>query len=669
MSVTFYHDSTRLRPDLSKITILTLVILASLSAVETRAETSLETPTAGALASSPLSDSSPEEESKHGTTNEGTLKSPGSAATVRVRAKLARVHFENGMKYRREGDSGRALVDFLKATREDPKLVEAYYEQALIFREKGFHKLAVSRLEQAIAIRGQFQKARLLLATIKLEQGNVSDAVEQLGASLGLPKTETTALKPEAKQDDEDKDIGLPPMILQSVHNAMPLPKGHRAQADRNKISQATDDNDESTSIVQSPKASPAKQIRRKKPGTRRKVRELMARKYRKNNVAKKSQRMNWIAKIFSWPEPFKAPPAKEKIAADESIDDDELMPSSPTSTKPSNLIAEFQSDDKKPDTAIEEDDSGVDFTPHFPKTKKTLLAYNGDPKDTIDLVSDKNSEKTAVEKTNSVNPSPGWSSATSAERESAISEPVQSHSSNRTLEKTAARKISFSEPAPTKNSTVAKLDSTKHTRATVSKASDKSDDSESSGKPFELSARQIKIASKGWLDFDAGTPRENPAKKTVERKPIVERQPEVVEDEWTRRLRYLAEHGTSSLRAGEAFMFSEDTGEAVLFTNHGQRIRRIIAASQETQEVLKLRRPDVLVPKELFYNTALLGKVVASPPPPMPPQPVRLPDANQPSSTPQPNSSLLDPPGFKIEQMMDNPTGFWNWFKGLVNL
>jgi hypothetical protein len=112
--------------------------------------------------------------------------------------------------------------------------------------------------------------------------------------------------------------------------------------------------------------------------------------------------------------------------------------------------------------------------------------------------------------------------------------------------------------------------------------------------------------------------------------------------------------------------MFSEDTGEAVLFTNH-QRIRRVIAEAQETQEVLKLRRPDMLIPKGVFYNTALLGKVVNSPPPQLTLPSVRPPDDDSPAEPKEP--STLEPPGFKIEQMMDNPTGFWNWFKGLVNL
>lgn len=675
----------------------------------------MERPTVGALAAAPSSKSEPDEGSQPGITGEDKVQSPGAAESIRARAKLAKVHFENGLRYRRGGDSGRALVDFLKATREDPKLVEAYYEQALIFREKGFHKLAVSRLEQALAIKGQYQKARLLLATIKLEQGNVSDAVEQLGASLGLPKSSTTALKPDVQADHKSDLPGVPPIILQSLHTAMPQPQKsnplHAHESGEAKVGNSLELSDESrtTALAKSfdqdeeptfadntpTTSSPAQKqdIRRKKPGSRRKVRELMARKYRKNT--KKQQRNNWIAKLFSWPEPFKFKPASEtteKIAADEPRDS-ELQPRAA-----SNLVAEFQAEDKAETTTSE---SKEEYTPHFPNTKRTLLAYNGDPVDTIDLVreniSDRNESKKAKSETKGASERGGLdpTSSTSKHRSpSAVHFEADDSSSSKNQSPWPLEKISSSSQksveahseatttAPRSTATKADIQPRK-TRSTSIQKNESVDDSDSDGKTFALSARQVKIASKGFLDFDSPS-------KAVEKKPPIKPAPTAaVEDEWTKRLRYLAENGTSSLKPGEAFMFSEDTGEAVLFTNQGQRIRRVIAQARETQEVLKLRRPDVLVPKELFYNTALLGKVVNSMPPQMAPhvRPPDTPTSNQlqdehdgfgldkwnesrgPSGRNglQPNSS--EPPGFKIEQMMDNPTGFWNWFKGLVNL
>ena len=68
----------------------------------------------------------------------------------------AKRHFERGIKYKKKDDPGRALVEFLEATKADPEHTDAYYEQALIFRDKGFFKLASSRLEQALAITPSF---------------------------------------------------------------------------------------------------------------------------------------------------------------------------------------------------------------------------------------------------------------------------------------------------------------------------------------------------------------------------------------------------------------------------------------------------------------------------------------------------------------------------------
>ncbi len=85
-------------------------------------------------------------------------------------------------------------------------------------------------------------------------------------------------------------------------------------------------------------------------------------------------------------------------------------------------------------------------------------------------------------------------------------------------------------------------------------------------------------------------------------------RQPQ---DEWTKRLMYLEEHGTASLNQGEAFMFAEDTGEATLFLADGGTIRRKIANPRDTKEVVRERRPDILIPEDLMYNLSLLGKLM----------------------------------------------------------
>jgi hypothetical protein len=65
-------------------------------------------------------------------------------------------------------------------------------------------------------------------------------------------------------------------------------------------------------------------------------------------------------------------------------------------------------------------------------------------------------------------------------------------------------------------------------------------------------------------------------------------------DDEWAKKLKNYAEHGASSLKNGEAFMFAEDTGEASLFLADGTTIRRIVAQPKDSNEVMRERRPDI---------------------------------------------------------------------------
>lgn len=94
--------------------------------------------------------------------------------------------YQAGLAFKGKGDGNRALIEFLQASKENPRFTAAYYEQALLFREKGHTKLAESALLQALAIEPGYQQARLLLAAIRLESGNVGGATQELSKSLGL---------------------------------------------------------------------------------------------------------------------------------------------------------------------------------------------------------------------------------------------------------------------------------------------------------------------------------------------------------------------------------------------------------------------------------------------------------------------------------------------------
>lgn len=131
------------------------------------------------------------------------------------------------------------------------------------------------------------------------------------------------------------------------------------------------------------------------------------------------------------------------------------------------------------------------------------------------------------------------------------------------------------------------------------------------SGKPLVLTA--IKTAPK--IAPLSAAPTSSSAAKSAA----------MPDDEYARRMKYLLEHGTASLAPGEAFMFSEETGEGVLFMHHGTSVRRKIAQARDHEEVARLRRPDILGEDgELRYNLSLLGKIikpaaktsVAQPPP-----------------------------------------------------
>lgn len=130
-------------------------------------------------------------------------------------------------------------------------------------------------------------------------------------------------------------------------------------------------------------------------------------------------------------------------------------------------------------------------------------------------------------------------------------------------------------------------------------------------------------------------------------------------DDPWSVRLRYLADHGTGTLKEGEAFMFSEETGEATLFLADGQTVHRAIYLPRDAQEVVKQRRPDILNSDDLLYNLSLLAKLMPKPneqqpQPPMPQQSIGSPAIQQPSQS-----------NFEAKDLMGKSQNFWGWLKG----
>ncbi len=155
----------------------------------------------------------------------------------------------------------------------------------------------------------------------------------------------------------------------------------------------------------------------------------------------------------------------------------------------------------------------------------------------------------------------------------------------------------------------------------------------------------------KPLIDGDGSYLRDRKQVRTIEipqKKIVKEEVPE--EDEVTKRMRYLLAHGTSNLRRGEAFMFSESTGEGTLFLPDGSCQRRQLEAPQDADKVLRARRPDIVSPKDLQYSLNLLGKLLPA----------------QQQNNQQQNNNAVNGPSLEqlLNQMDQQKKGFFGWMK-----
>ncbi len=319
-------------------------------------------------------------------------KSNESRISKQIQKTLAEGHYRIGLRLKKKNQREEALTQFLEATNKNPNHFKSFFEQALIYRQKQIHDMAVTCLEQALTIKPKYKDARVLLATLQLEKGNVGGAFEQLKESLGM--------LPDTKNGE---DLGRESdTILQTIHTFI-----------------------ETSKVVAS------------------------------------------------------------------------VMAPSLVYTPVNNLVEDVQ----------------VSSLPAKDESVKN------------------NSEPVLL-------------------AQQAVLAPVDSQTQ-----------------------TKSKLNSTQ----------------KSSKRPIEKVIR-VKAKVKG--------------EAMASNKPN--------EDEWTRKLRFLAQNGTSTLKNGEAFFFSEDSGEAILILADGKRIVRTVDSPKDREAIVQMRRPDILVPDDLLYNLSLLGKVVA---------------------------------------------------------
>ncbi|MCW5824293.1 MAG: tetratricopeptide repeat protein [Cyanobacteria bacterium TGS_CYA1] len=332
-------------------------------------------------------------------------KSGESRFSKGIQKTLAEGHYRLGLRLKKKKQWEEALTQFLEATNKNPNHFKSFFEQALIYRQKQIHDMAVTCLQQALTIKPKYKDARVLLATLQLEKGNVGSAFEQLKESLGMTLDEKS-------KDDSGKDSDT---ILQTIHTFI--------------------------------------------------------------------ETSQMVASVVA---PVMAPPSPQTAF----VADTKTTPAVVPAEKQSLVFAPELHLDAKPESKPEsKSDPVIDH-----KTLPVLLA-----------------QQAVLINANSIGKN----------------------------DKNSVRKSSSSKQA-----------------------------------------------------------------KSIAAKPD--------EDEWTRKLRFLAKNGTGTLKAGEAFFFTEDTGEAILILADGKRIARTVDTPKDRETVVQMRRPDILVPDDLLYNLSLLGKVVA---------------------------------------------------------
>ncbi|MBI4533359.1 MAG: tetratricopeptide repeat protein [Candidatus Melainabacteria bacterium] len=493
-----------------------------------------------------------------------------------ARASYPNTHYQRALYLRQKGLINQALVEFLKATQENPRLLEAFYEQALIFRERGYLKLAESALEQALAVKPDYQKARILLATLRLEQGNIASAVDELTQSLGVPKPRLPKTTQAATLDNNIKtaeapfqETFLPPSVMQTPHNRLdhaPALMPGRIEGRNDFHNQAAHEMPPGHTHDKAKMSwlgwlRPLKFFRKEPSPTKQdgsKV-EIPLKPVALPKVEQKRQR--WFMSFLG--------SVKRKSAKD---------------TQPIAMVVHTRSNTtdtgKRVPHTFSQQLSSKDQTPEIRTPISTLTLSTGTTVKPVGLTYQ-------------------------AEPPSLVPQPPIKHSLKELPKPGTTPSGLQTFVAPALPSSETRLLSAAQPPV---------------HKPADLAVALSKQSSR--------TPQSDP---------------------WVDRLRYLAENGTATLKEGEAFLFSEQTGDAVLFRPEAEPITRKIAPAKDPTEVLSTRRPDIAFPQELQYNLSLLGKL--------------LPRQATAAAKPISNS------GFTLNEMLETKESFWGWLRRLLKI
>ncbi len=500
-----------------------------------------------------------------------------------AKSRFPRSHYELGMYLKEHDAVDAALVEFLKATQDNPKDTKAFYEQAVIFQSSGFLKLAESALQQAIGsdtdVKHNWQ-ARILLATVRVQQGNLEQALGELSEILGItpPKAlpyKVVRTEKEAQHDDTEQLLSSIP-VMQMPHGALPVPVVEA-------VSEAVLEPPPSSEILRgltsadlvSPKKSTRTVVTHHSHDEAGKMIADASSSYTEDAVerilaetraeAKRAQEQ----KSGGFMSFFKREPEQkhedDPVAARQKAVDQVIREQA---AKLNERLARHQVPEAQPAKRRRSFMGG-------------LLAWrNSEPQpetETKVVVKPSSMPDVALSAHRSLPAETTYSSVSSQPKILPAETPTKV-----TRVEAAPVVPAYTPPPVVQPKQVAKSTGTRPKKSPVSQPGS-----------LALSYHQQRTA-------------EQEAQYESELNKIHKSS-----DPWTMRLTYLAKHGTSTLKEGEAFMMSEETGEATLFLTDGQVITRHIGDSHQAEDVALMRRPDVMMPEDNTYNISLLGKIL----------------------------------------------------------
>lgn len=518
-------------------------------------------------------------------------------AKVAVQHKVGQtnIHYQKGLYYKQQGQVDNALVEFLKATQEDPNLPQAFWEQALIFRDRGFLKLAQSALMQALTVKPDYNEARLLLAAVRLEQGDFSGCANDISRMLGIQPPKFMAFKnssqlpPAAPTPKEvpEPNLDNAPSVMQMPHYylpepkveavAPPTPRGYQASEDRKQL--LTDNGEDNTpgSVRNVTSNLPISELLKGIPGI---DPHATTAGDAHADAASKVETGEQAAQVDEKPKTslfhfFFNPFGKAKANVDNQIEEakqsakaEEIRKQQAEAIK--RVIRQRQIQEKAHDKEVAQADpvKQAKLEPQT-ETKKHSMT--------------------------------GWFTHWFADGEAKEPSPEKEVSKRAMPPST----VLVSAPKPiTVNQAHENIAMVVHQQAPAASVPQ----NQRSAAPQQAKLpNQMPVAS----NSKAASSMPNSKKSLYSEEDLKELANSKNDDPWTVRLRYLALKGTSTLKPGEAFVFSEETGDATLFLVNGQSVRRHVLPALDPEDTASARRPDIMHPNGVQYNMSLLGKLM----------------------------------------------------------